>query len=292
MDEDRFADPDLHDRTLPLPASNTHTAKQMRVVAGLMACGEALADHVFRPTYVTSSKDDGLDNMLHRLAAENPRQEAYLRAVLLKVLPRDQQRSRERGVEQAIQQISADVGKWSRDPVSFESRLRSICIRASSVWQQALEVEDRITPGFGFKVGDDWQQLPMIPAPASSRDGSTGQGKTQARSQKQQTGPASRPTPGALNRNKVANVVWPAFLAAASQASDETPEGPSVVLVHRGYVLTKTQVQDAEEEISREESTHRIARQGTRRTQFADQKKRRNSAGFPSTHDSAGSGGK
>ena len=292
VDEDLFAASCLHDRSLPLPASNTHIAKQMRVVAGLMVCGKALDDHVFRGTYVTGSKDDGLDRALQRLASQTPRQEAYLRAVLLKVLPEDQQRSRERRIEQAVQQVSAAVGKWSRDAVSFESGLQSICLEASNSWQLVLEVEDRIMPEFTVEVGSDWQQLPTIQAPASSGAASTGQAKAQARPQKQQAGPAPRPAQGALTRNKVANVVWPAFLAAASHAAEDAPDDPPVVPVHRGYVLTKAQVQDEEEEISRKESTHRLARQGTRRTQLSDQKKRRNSAGFLSTQGSAGSAGK
>lgn len=232
IDEDLFAAGCVHDRSLPLPASNTHIAKQMRVIAGLIVCGKALDDHVFRATYITGSKDNGLDRALQRLASQNPRQEAYLRAVLLKVLPDDQQRSRERSIKQAIQQVLAAVGKWSGDADSFESGLQSICLEASNSWQLVLEVEDRIMPEFTVEVGSEWQQLPTIQASASSRAVSTGQAKAQVRPQKQQAGPAPKTTQGPLTRNKVANVVWPAFLAAASHAADDAPDDPPVVPVH------------------------------------------------------------
>ncbi len=267
----------------------------MRVIAGLMVCGKALYDHVFRPAHITTSDDVELDEVLDRLAGTSPRQEVYLRSVLLKVLPEEQQRNRESGLELAMKEIAAAVGRWSRDADLFHVGLRSVCEKASESWQMALHVEDRITANLSFEVGGDWKQLPTEHVAGPVRPGSSGPSRAQARSQKkqqQQTGPtASRTEPGTLTRNKVAVVVWPAFLARVPQAPGATSPA-TVVAVQHGYVLTKAQAQDADEEMSNEDSPHRIARQSTRRGRFSDPKKRRNSAGFFSTQDSSGLDGK
>lgn len=200
--------------------------------------------------------------------------------------------NREHGVMLAMQQISEAVGKWSQNADAFRSGLRSVCEKASTSWQMVLGVEERIIPSFAFEVGEEWQQFPMSQAQGSSRQGPQNQSKSQARSQKQQQsgGPSSRPDRGSLTRNKVANVIWPVFLAAGAQDPDAADA--TVVLVIRGCVLTKAQAQDAEEEISIEDSSHRLARQSSRRSQPAVRKKRQNSAGFLSTQESGGSDGK
>ncbi|GAA3332244.1 hypothetical protein GCM10020331_091690 [Ectobacillus funiculus] len=75
---------------VPLPASNSLAAKQMRVVAGLIIFGEALAEHIFRPTHITHGRE--LDEVLAHLGTQNPLQEMYVRSALLKVLPDRQQK--------------------------------------------------------------------------------------------------------------------------------------------------------------------------------------------------------
>ncbi|KAJ4185548.1 hypothetical protein NW759_016980 [Fusarium solani] len=46
------------------------TAKQMRVVAGLIIFGEALAEHIFRPAHITHGGE--LDEVLGHLGTQNP----------------------------------------------------------------------------------------------------------------------------------------------------------------------------------------------------------------------------
>ncbi|KAI1012596.1 hypothetical protein LB504_008430 [Fusarium proliferatum] len=54
-------------RTILLLASNSLAAKQIRVTAGLRIYSMALADHVFRSTYLTQNSDFGRNKVLRTL---------------------------------------------------------------------------------------------------------------------------------------------------------------------------------------------------------------------------------
>jgi len=62
--------------------------------------GHALAKHVWRSTYIVQNNE--LDKTLEALAYEDPLHEAYLRAVLLKVLPERQSRCKDACVKKAV----------------------------------------------------------------------------------------------------------------------------------------------------------------------------------------------
>ena len=85
ISDEIIAGSSLKSHAFPLPASNSAAAKQMRVVAGLAACGEALERHLFRDSFLTH--DHELDKQLHCLASTDRLHHAYLRAALAKVLP-------------------------------------------------------------------------------------------------------------------------------------------------------------------------------------------------------------
>ncbi|KAK0367437.1 hypothetical protein CLIM01_15206, partial [Colletotrichum limetticola] len=55
---DRLRDHVAIQRTIPIPASNSTQAKQMRATAGLIIYARALARYVFRPTYFSQESDD------------------------------------------------------------------------------------------------------------------------------------------------------------------------------------------------------------------------------------------
>ncbi|KAK2024526.1 hypothetical protein LX32DRAFT_598617, partial [Colletotrichum zoysiae] len=81
---DRVRDHVAIHRTIPLPASNSVDAKQMRATAGLAIYSRALEKYVFRPTYLSLGTD--AEDVLDELPAVDSFQDALVRAVLLEVL--------------------------------------------------------------------------------------------------------------------------------------------------------------------------------------------------------------
>lgn len=253
----------------PLPASNTAAAKQMRVVAGLAACGRALERHVFRDSFLTH--DYELDNQLHHLATTDRLHHAYVRAALAKVLPETQKQVRSSGAEKVVGEVMLAVDKWSPDEQALRSGLKRICDKAMDCWALAQQVEDRIWPDFNLELSEDWQPLP-IPRTYTAATANTSNGKKMTNTGKVQNNTPNH-EPQQILLSDVVKVVWPTFFAAEPQ-NPSSADPMDQDRLHRGYVLTQAQSQQAEAEIS-----HRAARR-SRRIDSAPQKKRRDSGVF------------
>ncbi|KAG8415843.1 hypothetical protein J3459_014048 [Metarhizium acridum] len=271
----------LNPPALPLPASNTNTAKGMRVVAGLIAYANALTTHVFRQTHITQSRE--LDGVLRLTADQNPQQAACIRAVLLKALPERHKKNRDECVDKAVKEVSDAVGHWLQNKQQFESGLKHVCEKASATWALIQLVEERIQPDFHFEVPDEWQALPLLSSKSTSTSppqaGPARQTPQHQKSMENRHANMLRdsPTLSTLSINDVARVVWPTFLAAYPQGPDETSSA-SLELVYHGYVLTQTQIKSAEDEIS--ETSQRAVPRST------SVRKRRNSAVYVSNGSS------
>ncbi|KAJ3496179.1 hypothetical protein NLG97_g2848 [Lecanicillium saksenae] len=253
----------------PLPVSNSAAAKQMRVVAGLAACGKALERHLFRDSFLTHGHE--LDEQLHLLATTNRLHHAYVRAALAKVLPATQKQVRNSATEKVLNEVTLAVGKWAPDEQALKSGLKHICDKAMDCWALAQQVEDRIWPDFSFELSEDWQPLP-VPRTCTTPTVNTSNGKKMPNTSKGQNGATNR-EPQQILGSDVVKVVWPTFFAAEPQNPDNA-DATDQERLHCGYVLTQAQTQKAEEEISR-----RAARR-TRRADSAPQKKRRDSGVF------------
>ncbi|KAH8661027.1 hypothetical protein BGZ61DRAFT_539915 [Ilyonectria robusta] len=145
---------------IPLPASNSTFAKQMRVVAGLVIFGKALAKHIFRSTYITLGGE--LDDVLSDLDTQNSLHEMYLRAVVLKVLPETQRKNQ--GI--AVKSVVADVSDALSVLVppsqqgEFDSRLKQVSDEICHDWLQVQQLQERVRPSFSFDFPAEWQPLP------------------------------------------------------------------------------------------------------------------------------------
>ncbi|KJK78198.1 hypothetical protein H634G_06371 [Metarhizium anisopliae BRIP 53293] len=267
--------PSIH--SLPLPASNTPGAKQMRVVGGLMAYGRALISHVFRPTYVTQNHE--LDGVLHQTAAQNPQQAAHIRALLLKAMPERQKQVQDACVILAVKEVCSAVGHWIPDnEQAFEAGLKQVCERASATWALIQLVEEKIWPELNFRVPEDWRPLPFPllqptpdpkPGPSSSK-----QTPPQKKDQDRQSSMSSvNPQSSALTSGDVARIVWPAFLADDAQGPDHSGGSTLQELVFSGYVLTQVQMKSAENEIY--EASQRTGPRLVRRTNSAATRRRK-----------------
>ncbi|KAM5345009.1 hypothetical protein ACJ41O_010871 [Fusarium nematophilum] len=272
-------------RTIPLPASNSPAAKQMRVAAGLRIYGIALADHVFKPTCLTQGND--FDDVLRDLETEDPLHEAFTRAVLLRIQPARQARIREARVQMVVAQVLdaiADLVPGSRRE-TFEARLHQASMEACNTWSIVQQLLEPISPVFSSHMFEEWVPLRTSTDQPNNKAGPPSAPETLNKNQDRQS---QSPTAGAqpMATDDIVQVVWPAFAVASSQQEED--DGISVPeLIHRGYVVTRSQVREADDEVSRR-NARKNARQNS--AQSTTQKKRRDSAVFLSKGFSGGAG--
>ncbi|KLP00974.1 uncharacterized protein Y057_14797 [Fusarium fujikuroi] len=262
-------------RTIPLPASNSPAAKQMRVAAGLRIYSMALADHVFRSTYLTQNSD--FEDVLRDLETEDPMHEAFTRAVLLKIQPARQARNREARAKMVADQVSDAIADLvpSSQKETLKARLYQVSLEACKAWLIVQQLLEPVRPVFSLRMPEDWVPLPSLESQRNSKTGLSGVAReplvTRAENQGQ---PRAKSQP--IEIDDIMQVIWPAFYVPSSQheddVGDQVPE-----LVHRGHVITRSQGREAEVETSR-----RNARKNARQNNGSSptQRKRRDSAVF------------
>ena len=261
-------------RLIPLPKTNTATAKQMRVAAVLAILSTELAHLIYRPVYLRG-QDEGLTEFLASLAVVDDEQETYLRSVLLrattKLTQHDAGSERVEQVSNTLLRLLGTVFDKPDHPKRFAAALRQFCGNSCNIWQSIQKFEQKVEPIREFYVedADCWEAFSL-----SSKDRSTS--TTAASNQKpHQNGSSSTPGGSSGKKNQTKQppqaptstehdfsnvVVWPAFVI---------DEGVDPELLVRGHVLTNSQLQAGREEeatrpaaISRR-STGRAARRGT-----------------------------
>ncbi|KAF4958053.1 hypothetical protein FGADI_2683 [Fusarium gaditjirri] len=266
-------------RTIPLPASNSPAAKQMRVAAGLRIYSMALADHVFRSTYLTQNSD--FEDVLRDLETEDPMHEAFTRAVLLKIQPARQARNREVRAKMVADQVSDAIADLVPSPQkeTLKARLYQISLEACNAWSVIQQLLEPVRPVFSFHMPEAWVPLPSSVPQRNGKAGPSAVAQepsaTRVVNQGQQTQQPSAKSQS-IEVDDIMQVVWPAFYVPSSQQEDEV--GDQVPeLVHRGHVITRSQGREAETEMSR-----RNARKNARQNGGSSptQRKRRDSAAF------------
>ncbi|RBR09294.1 hypothetical protein FVER53590_09793 [Fusarium verticillioides] len=265
-------------RTIPLPASNSPAAKQMRVAAGLRIYSMALADHVFKSTYLI--RNSGFEDVLRDLETEDPVHEAFTRAVLLKIQPARQARNREARAKMVADQVSDAIADLvpSSQKETLKARLYQISLEACKAWLVIQQLLEPVRPVFSFHMPEEWVPLP---SPVPQRNSKAGPSSTareplatrvENQGQTQRSSAESQP----IELDDIMQVVWPAFHVPSSQleddVGDQVPE-----LVQKGHVITRSQCREAETEMSR-----RNARKNARQNggPSPTQRKRRDSAVF------------
>ncbi|RSL39892.1 hypothetical protein CEP54_016236 [Fusarium duplospermum] len=254
---------------VPLPASNSPAAKQMRIVAGLIIFGEALAEYIFRPTHITH--DGELDEVLGHLGTQNPLQEMYTRSALLKMLPDRQEKNQEAAVKSVVTHVSGVLSILvpSSRRGEFESGLKHVSGQICRGWSKVQQLEERVRPSFSLDFSEDWQPLrpPNAQTSTKSSSSSSAQSSTQQKGRRQNQQQSTTP-PGLLVTEEFKEVAWPAFLAINPEQLREEEEdddaNSSWALIHHGYVLTKAQAKEAEQERDAEEEVSRRVRKTTR----------------------------
>ncbi|KAL0934367.1 MEI5 protein [Colletotrichum truncatum] len=244
-------------RLIPLPASNTTTAKYMRIAASLAILARILADYIFRPTYLLYENE--LSNILSELVKLDQEKERHFRLLLLGTRP-DKQRI---NVDKRVRDVAVEMMKHtgsllaSDQKHNFISDLEDLCQEICSRWTDIQKLEERIEPDFTFGFADeldDWNilQFPteeeLKPAPAQNGVLPVQNGES-AQPQGEHHSPAMK---------KDTAVLWPAFLAFAEGSHE---------LFREGLVLDEA-LADAARSEEASHTTHgprRVARLQTRR---------------------------
>ncbi|KAK8136790.1 hypothetical protein PG984_004730 [Apiospora sp. TS-2023a] len=252
-------------RMIPLPLSNSGSAKQMRTAALVGILGWACAQHIFQPTYLLQCNE--LCGVLASLADDDHARETYLRSVLLPVSPSRQKENGKKRIQQAVFDVLACVGpllpKQRQEEVksSLETVVKHIC----GQWMRLQLLEEKIEPSFDAYDGDDWKLIelpvfsgtsaaPQTPQPQDSADGGSGGGSSSGES----TGTCAVAEEGITDIEDIAAVLWPSFLSSR--------EGESELLTE-GIVVAKSQTRAAyhEEKAGLLLGFHRAARQIARK---------------------------
>ncbi|KAH0421789.1 hypothetical protein CcaCcLH18_13226 [Colletotrichum camelliae] len=192
------------------------------------------------------SMGSDVEELLRALAMAKPSQEMFVRAVLHEVFPEQQRMRGDRCSELVVN-------------------------------KRIQRLDEKIEPCFVLKTPYDWQPLPKwIDAVAPdnyTRATTPGEGNKEHQTQQKDSKPVM------LSASEIVKIVWPAFLTTADdEAGASDPVCP-------GYVLTRAEVQGAEDE----ENSRRAARRAARNPNGGSQRNRRDSAVFLSQGSSIAS---
>jgi hypothetical protein len=99
---------------MPLPASNSSAAKQIRITIILVIFARCINLHVFQPIYLLN-KEDEIRRLLVRLTVTDSKKELFYRAVLLSMFPKIQTKNAAKAVERVIKEVSWSIRKLISD---------------------------------------------------------------------------------------------------------------------------------------------------------------------------------
>lgn len=220
-------------RDVPLPPTNSQSAKHMRVAAVLRLLAFAAGEHIFQPAYITEEGGD-LGEVLDEAYILDPPRAEWIRRVLLKIEPSTQAANGQARAEAASTDVFRTVGfllvssDGSRNEQNnFSSAVQEWCNKAHDHWRRFQMLEPNFTAVFeekGGLISGEWRRFPDAPT----------QGGVPAN--------GARPQHGLVVEDIVAQI-WPAFAFPTKRAGE-------LELIKRGYVLVKEQVDAASREVA------------------------------------------
>lgn len=246
-----------HAVRIPLPQSNTHAAKQMRIAAVLAVLSRTLSKHIFRPVYLIDDDAD-LATVLRNLEATSPPHEQHVRSTLLAVLPDRGKRNATRRIKAVVRDVSYVVQHLlsALQYEAFCTALLESCELACRQWNKIQHAAMKIEPYFGPPFDDfDWQVLLLpekfgvqgIGGSAGAFSGSTlgldaGSGTIGGNARLQQDDASS------IVAESVQTVVDPVDIMLVLWPSMCAVEGGELVSITQGLVMAKEQANVALEE--------------------------------------------
>ena len=128
--------------------------------------------HIFQPSYLVG--DDGLREATLRQAIQNSEKESFCRAVLLSVMPEEQQSAAKERVEFVLDDIVNAV--HSLLPLetrkAFELSLKEFVLKACYNWDAMRRIKQRLEPSFHLEHLEDreWHTLDYDPSIAGETE--------------------------------------------------------------------------------------------------------------------------
>ncbi|KFA56156.1 hypothetical protein S40293_10356 [Stachybotrys chartarum IBT 40293] len=227
--------------SIPLPASNSLVAKQMRMVVGLVVLGKALKEHIFEPLYLDPSTTE-LISFLQSLRQKNYDHEVYVRSVFLKSHPALQKKSGEDRAANARQEVMSVLGMLvpKEKLQDCQAEVGRIFEDALQKWLPLQRIKEQIVADFNFDI--EPQRGHMLELPGISQAQKHSRAKVPATasgmSNDQGTQKSAKDEESDSDDLEV-HAVWPAFLA------DE-------ILVLHGFFLAEKQIAMASKEVKKE----------------------------------------
>ncbi|CZR56357.1 uncharacterized protein PAC_06245 [Phialocephala subalpina] len=177
---DRSAWEDLREsryleRAIPLPRSNSPTAKQMRIAALLAILARSIAQHVFQPIYILEGKDerDEIRELLVHLAITDSKKESFCRALLLSIFPGDQTINGTKAIKEVLKCVRNLVSDAQYE--SFRLGVEDIAQKAQEAWRLVQGTKEKFEVYFELNhyVDLEWQLLNFDDGRVSVGDEST-----------------------------------------------------------------------------------------------------------------------
>ncbi|KAI1335255.1 hypothetical protein F5Y15DRAFT_255200 [Xylariaceae sp. FL0016] len=239
---------------IPLPASNSQPAKQMRSIAFVSMLGFELITYIFVPVYFPFDNMESFWDMLADLAADDEQKETYLRSVLLSHYPVDDDDWR---IDDVVKHSWALVNPLVPEDQkkAFCNAITKLCQSARQDWSVFQKLKVRIVPDehFDRPLSGQWEKVPL---PTNSQpakpNGVTPNGITPKQSRE-------KIIPDSNFRHPIC-MVWPSFIAIQEAKTD---------VIRPGLLLLKAQAQaqTAQDELNTQlrSGPNRLARERTRR---------------------------
>ncbi|KAK4464653.1 hypothetical protein QBC42DRAFT_220328, partial [Cladorrhinum samala] len=155
-------------RQIPLPLSNSPTAKHMRVAAFLAVLSHEFRKHVFQPTYLLKDSKE-LNSLLSKLAQTHPEEESYLRSVLLRTTnqwapgnARAVTSSCLAAVLDSIEGLCGRLMKWHPKRDLFALQLEKHCRAVVEHWGSVQRLEDRVEFDTEAEEANEREWKPLV----------------------------------------------------------------------------------------------------------------------------------
>ncbi|WPH02407.1 Hypothetical protein R9X50_00527000 [Acrodontium crateriforme] len=150
-------------KSVPLPASNTDTAKTMRSVIIVAALARIFDDFLFEPTYHLPH-NSGVRELLLQQAADNGAKEAAIRAQFQALLPRERETARSRRVEETrVTFMRLIEGLLSpAEEQKLQTQLTKLAEDACRIWEEICCYTDAVEPRFDLQIYSDWPWKTLV----------------------------------------------------------------------------------------------------------------------------------
>jgi hypothetical protein len=156
---------DIFKNRVPLPQSNSETAKKMRVATVLGVLATLIDKVVFQPTFLLHD-DSELRDYLRIQATIDPSKERYTRGILLSMFPEVQERNVEDGirfiVDEVLMTANVQLLLAPENIAAFEEALEHLISQFKEAWKTVQRGKQKLessfhyslSPGFAWYVFD------------------------------------------------------------------------------------------------------------------------------------------